>query len=67
MFFIMLTSILSESSEVVCDSTTALNLLKTAFPEAEIKENSAVLPGVVSRKKQLIPLLSEQIEKLENA
>ena len=59
MFFIMLTSILSESSEVVCDGATALNLLKTAFPEAQTTENSAVLPGVVSRKKQLIPVLMD--------
>lgn len=30
-------------------------------------ENIFVLKNIVSRKKQLIPLLSEQIEKLENA
>ncbi len=57
MFFIMLTSILNEYSEVVCDGTKAMKLLKTAFPEAKTTENSAVLSGVVSRKKQLIPVL----------
>ena len=35
------------------------------IPRAE--ENIFILKNVVSRKKQLIPLLSEQIEKLENA
>ena len=30
-------------------------------------DNIFVLKNIVSRKKQLIPLLSEQIEKLENA
>ena len=30
-------------------------------------ENIFILKDIVSRKKQLIPLLSEQIEKLENA
>ena len=59
MFFIMLTSILHEYSEVLCDGQTAIKLLKTAFPEAHIEEKSAVLPGVVSRKKQLIPVLMD--------
>ncbi len=35
------------------------------IPRAD--ENIFILKNVVSRKKQLIPLLSEQIEKLENA
>lgn len=57
MFFIMLTSILNECSEVVCDGAKAMKLLTTAFPEAKTTENSALLSGVVSRKKQLIPVL----------
>ena len=59
MFCVMLTSILTETSEVVCDSQSTLNLLKTAFPEAESTENSVILKGVVSRKKQLVPALMD--------
>lgn len=59
MFCIMLTSILSESSEVICDGQSTLNLLKMAYPEAEVRENSIILQGVVSRKKQLIPALMD--------
>lgn len=59
MFCIMLTSILSETSEVICDGQGTLNLLKMAFPEAEVRGNSIILPGVVSRKKQLIPALMD--------
>jgi manganese-dependent inorganic pyrophosphatase len=55
----MLTSILSESSEVICDGQSTLNLLKMAYPEAEVRENSIILQGVVSRKKQLIPALMD--------
>jgi len=64
MFFIMLTSILHEYSEVLCDGQTALKLLKTAFPEALMEEKSGVLPGVVSRKKQLIPVLMDVWQSL---
>ena len=59
MFCIMLTSILSESTEVICDGQSTLNLLKMAYPEAEVRGNSIILRGVVSRKKQLIPALMD--------
>ncbi|MBQ8814818.1 MAG: putative manganese-dependent inorganic diphosphatase [Lachnospiraceae bacterium] len=59
MFCIMLTTILAETSEVICDGQGTLNLLKMAFPEAEVRGNSIILPGVVSRKKQLIPALMD--------
>lgn len=55
--FLMMTSILDECSEILCDSQAAENLIEDAFPNAKVKDRTAMLPGVVSRKKQLVPAL----------
>lgn len=67
MIFFMLTNILMESTELVCQGQGAVQLAARAFhldPEeaAEQAEPVVSLPGVVSRKKQLIPelMLAEQ-------
>lgn len=65
--FFMLTNILTESTDLICEGNGALQLAEKAFhtdPE-ESQEPTAplvCLPGVVSRKKQLIPalMLAEQ-------
>ncbi len=60
MLFFMLTNILSESTELLCEGNGAKNLICTAYhlemdDEKEQSEGAVHLPGVVSRKKQLIP------------
>ena len=54
MVFFMLTNILEECSEVICYGEGSGRLVEEAF---EVKETQGgyILPGVVSRKKQLIP------------
>lgn len=59
MLFFMLTNILTESTELLCEGPGAKQMISTAFhaEEKESTEDNQVvsLPGVVSRKKQLIP------------
>ena len=59
MMFFMLTNILTESTELLCEGQGAKQLIATAFraeDSADSGEDHLVsLPGVVSRKKQLIP------------
>lgn len=54
MVFIMLTNILEETSEIICYGDGSGRLVEDAF---NVKEENGgyILPGVVSRKKQLIP------------
>ena len=69
MIFFMLTNILTETTELICVGQGALQLAGKAFhqdiellEEEGLKEPVLRLPGVVSRKKQLIPelMLAEQ-------
>lgn len=55
MVFFMLTNILEERSEIICYGEGSGRLVEEAF---EVKESQGgyILPGVVSRKKQLIPV-----------
>lgn len=55
--FLMMTSILDESSDVLCDSTGGVALVESAFPGSHGEELVVTLPGVVSRKKQMVPSL----------
>lgn len=65
--FFMLTNILTESTDLLCEGNGALQLAEKAFhteadESGEQAEPLVRLPGVVSRKKQLIPalMLAEQ-------
>ncbi|MGN0372055.1 MAG: putative manganese-dependent inorganic diphosphatase [Enterocloster sp.] len=68
MIFFMLTNILTESTDLLCQGQGALQLAARAFRqdviEEDVEKNGPILslPGVVSRKKQLIPglMLAEQ-------
>ena len=69
MIFFMLTNILTETTELICEGQGALQLAGKAFhqdiellEEEGLKEPVLRLPGVVSRKKQLSPelMLAEQ-------
>lgn len=63
MMFFMLTNILTESTELLCEGVGAVVLIKNAFrleQEEDLPEqqgDTVALPGVVSRKKQLIPAI----------
>lgn len=65
--FFMLTNILTKSTDLICEGNGALQLAEKAFhtepdESGEQTEPLVRLPGVVSRKKQLIPalMLAEQ-------
>lgn len=54
--YFMLTSIRDQSTKLLCSSDDALRLITQAFHTEAIPGTMAVmLPGVVSRKKQLVP------------
>lgn len=54
MVFFMLTNILEECSEIICYGEGSGRLVEEAF-EVQEAQGGYILPGVVSRKKQLIP------------
>lgn len=59
MMFFMLTNILTESTKLLCEGQGAKQMILSAFRVEEVengdKDYIVSLPGVVSRKKQLIP------------
>ena len=59
MIFFMLTNILTESTSLLCEGEGAEDLIRLAFhmenASDDAEANVVELPGVVSRKKQLIP------------
>ena len=59
MIFFMLTNILTDSTLLLCEGNGSEAMIREAFHMEESKENkgSVELPGVVSRKKQLIPAI----------
>lgn len=62
MLFFMLTNIIDESSEVVFAGAKAQHTINSAFG-VNVEGNVAILPGVVSRKKQLLPSIVETIQQ----
>ncbi|MCB6610326.1 putative manganese-dependent inorganic diphosphatase [[Clostridium] symbiosum] len=67
MMFFMLTNILTESTELICDGQGAEQLAADAFHigegERDTERHIVSLPGVVSRKKQLVPGLMVATEQ----
>ena len=59
MLFFMLTDIMEESTELLYAGNGAEDAVKKAFVSAE--ENRTYLKGVVSRKKQIVPQLTEAL------
>ena len=62
MMFFMLTNILTESTELLCEGQGAEQMIAGAFRTYSeegmgVKDHVVSLPGVVSRKKQLIPCI----------
>lgn len=60
--YFMLTNILTESTQVIVVGAEAGELIAEAF-NVEVTDDCAVLPGVVSRKKQFVPLLMETLSQ----
>ena len=62
MVFFMLTNIIEESTELLYYGEHAKELIEGAFP-VRAGEKSCILPGVVSRKKQLIPAFMNALQQ----
>ena len=66
MMFFMLTNILDESTMLICEGTGAKKMILSAFhieDDGKDGRSSVVkLPGVVSRKKQLIPAIGMALQ-----
>ncbi|MBO5278693.1 MAG: putative manganese-dependent inorganic diphosphatase [Lachnospiraceae bacterium] len=62
MIFFMLTDIVRESTELIYMGSNASELITAAFNLVPEKE-SFILPGVVSRKKQLIPAIMSAMQQ----
>ncbi|MCR5228466.1 MAG: putative manganese-dependent inorganic diphosphatase [Eubacterium sp.] len=57
----MLTNILKESSEVIFTGTKAEIALESGFGVTSKDHHSVFLPGVVSRKKQMLPTITDTL------
>ena len=65
MIFVMLTNVIEQKSEVLCDGKDAAKVIASGFGEDTLTgENRATLPGVVSRKKQMVPTLTMGIQQM---
>lgn len=62
--YFMLTNIVEESSMVLFCGEDSEDLIEDAF-DIETEDGVAVLPGVVSRKKQLIPAFMSTLQEIE--
>lgn len=67
MMFLMLTNILKESTDLLCVGQGSVQMVVDAFhlnlESGETSRGVVSLPGVVSRKKQLVPGLMVAIEQ----
>lgn len=55
MAFFLLTNIKTSSSEILFAGDRAPDVVSNAYPNLEQKDNAVNVPGLLSRKKQLIP------------
>ena len=55
MAFFLLTNIKTSSSEILFAGDRAADVVSNAYPNLEQKDNAVNVPGLLSRKKQLIP------------
>ena len=64
MVYVMLTNIIDQSTELLFSGKDSDSVVANAFgPETLSGRDTAILPGVVSRKKQLIPPIMEAIQQ----
>ena len=62
--YVLLTDIQASESVVICCGTHAARILQDAFDAAPAADGTALLPGVVSRKKQFIPKVMDAYQQL---
>ena len=62
LLFFMVTNILKESSDVLFSGNGAEIILETGFNITSRDHKSVFLPGVVSRKKQMVPVITETMQ-----
>lgn len=63
MVFVLLTNIFDQSSELIYAGNNAAFTVEDAFGKDCMTEDSAILKGVVSRKKQVVPAIIESIQR----
>lgn len=64
MVFVMMTNIIDQSTELLYYGSNAESIVSATFGADKLSDrNSAILPGVVSRKKQLIPPMMETMQQ----
>ncbi|MED9927096.1 MAG: DHHA2 domain-containing protein, partial [Lachnospiraceae bacterium] len=63
MIFMMLTSIIDESTTLLCYGKNCEKIVQYAFTK-QLTDGKVELPGVVSRKKQLVPALMTGIQMM---
>ena len=64
MVFFMCTDMRAQATDLLFCGQQAEDIVRSAF-HVETKDGKAVLPGVVSRKKQLIPPLMAALQALQ--
>ncbi|MBR1629880.1 MAG: putative manganese-dependent inorganic diphosphatase, partial [Lachnospiraceae bacterium] len=65
MIFCMLTNVIEQKSEVICFGKDSEAVIANGFGEDALTgERTATLPGVVSRKKQMVPSLTRGLTQL---
>lgn len=62
--FYLFTDVKSSSSDILFYGSGAAGIIKSAFG-VDTSSNMATLPGVVSRKKQVVPAIMEALEKIQ--
>lgn len=62
MMIFMLTDIMEASTEMLCYGENSSELVESAFP-VKVVNNAAIVPAVVSRKKQVVPALMQAISR----
>ncbi len=62
----MLTNILTETTDLLFAGKHAQKIVACSFPDVCPEENSVMLVDVVSRKKQMVPNLSQGISEWQN-
>lgn len=62
MMIFMLTNIIEECTEMLCYGENSSELVEMAF-SVKVADNEATVPGVVSRKKQVVPALMSAINR----
>ena len=63
MMFFMLTDIIKETTQLLCCGERAPELVQEAF-QKKVENGTVTLPGVLSRKKQLVPSFMMAIGEL---